>query len=199
MILDKQDMKQYIDSDLKALGCYPLTVKRRLGGVFCPTIWKYEIKMRKLEYLFNCRNKTAIQKIHYKIKNLLYKRYGLKLGFSIPINVFEPGLCLAHAGTIIINPNCRIGKNARTHAGVNIGNSSQLGENWVPDNVPMIGDNVYIGPGAKLFGRITIGNDVRIGANAVVNRNVPDHVTVAGVPAVIVSNKGSDHVVNSSK
>lgn len=132
------------------------------------------------------------------IKEIRFKRYGLRLGFTIPVNVFGPGLCLCHTGTIIVNDACKIGSNARIHAGVNIGNSSAFGEGWVPDNVPQIGNNVYIGPGAKLFGRIKIGDNVAIGANAVVNKDVPDNVTVAGVPAKIINYKPSN-VIHGDK
>lgn len=144
-----------------------------------------------LEYYHNCR-KDFIGKAVYIVKKLRFERYSQMLGFTIPINVFGPGLCICHVGTIIINENAKIGSNARIHAGVNIGNSSPLGEGWVPDNVPQIGNNVYIGPGAKLFGRIKIGDNVAIGANAVVNKDVPDNVTVAGVPAKIISYKPSN-------
>lgn len=109
--------------------------------------------------------------------------------------MFGPELCLGHVGTIIVNGNCRVGKNARIHAGVNIGNSTPTGKEWRPDNVPIIGDNVYIGPEAKLYGKITKGDNMRIGANAVVNKNVPNNVTVAGVPAKVVNSKGSQHRV----
>lgn len=112
-------------------------------------------------------------------------------GVQIPANVCGPGLCVCHKGTLIINDNVRIGSNARIHAGVNIGNSSKFDDNWVPDNTPCIGNNVYIGPGAKLFGKIVIGDNVAIGANAVVNRDVPSHVSVAGVPAKIINKNGS--------
>jgi len=54
-----------------------------------------------------------------------------------------------------------------------------------------LGNNVYIGPGAKLFGSITVGNNVAVGANAVVNTNIPDNVTVGGIPAKIISEKSS--------
>jgi serine O-acetyltransferase len=50
---------------------------------------------------------------------------------------------------------------------------------------PSIGSNVYIGPGAKLFGDICVGDNVVIGANAVVNRDIPNNVTVAGIPAKV--------------
>ena len=48
---------------------------------------------------------------------------------------------------------------------------------------PTIGNNVMIGAGSKVLGPIRIGNNVKIGAGAVVLKNVPDNVTVVGVPA----------------
>lgn len=150
--------------------------------------------MRVLEYYHNCRH-DIVGRIVYRFKKLSYERYSVKLGFSIPINVFGPGLCIVHRGTIVVNENARIGSNARIHAGVSIGNSSKFNAFWRLDNTPTIGDNVYIGPGAKLFGKIKIGNDVAIGANAVVTKDVPDHVTVVGVPARIVNTEGSNSMV----
>jgi serine acetyltransferase len=54
-----------------------------------------------------------------------------------------------------------------------------------------IGDRVYIGPGACLFGPIEVGDDVAVGANAVVTRSLPDRAVAVGIPAQIVSQKGS--------
>jgi len=48
-----------------------------------------------------------------------------------------------------------------------------------------------IGPGVKIFGGIYVGNNVAIGANAVVNADIPDNVTVGGIPAKIISNRSS--------
>ena len=50
---------------------------------------------------------------------------------------------------------------------------------------------MYIGPGAKLYGKITIGNNVAIGANAVVNKSFGSNITIAGIPAKIISNNGA--------
>ena len=109
------------------------------------------------------------------------------MGFTIPKNVFGPGLSIAHYGTIIVNPRAKVGKNCRIHASTNIGE--------IDGEAPIIGNNVYIGPGAKLYGAITIGNNVAIGANAVVNKSVPNHVTVGGVPAKIISEKSSKAMI----
>ena len=188
-IHSKIDLKRFIEADLKSLGIEKISKKMRVRSLFIPQIWKYEILLRKSEYYLNSRGVSKIRKF---ITNVQLKRLGSKLNFTIEPNTFGPGLCLAHAGTIVINGNSKIGKNARIHVGVNIGNYSRLDENWVPDNAPIIGDNVYIGPGAKLFGKIKIGNNVAIGANAVVNKDVPDNVTVAGVPAKIINHKGSE-------
>ena len=45
---------------------------------------------------------------------------------------------------------------------------------------------------AVVVGKITVGDDSVIGANSLVNRDVPAHTTVLGVPAVVVSNTGSE-------
>jgi serine acetyltransferase len=47
--------------------------------------------------------------------------------------------------------------------------------------------NIFIGAGAKILGGNRVGNNVKIGANAVVVKDVPDNVTVAGIPARIIS------------
>jgi serine O-acetyltransferase len=48
---------------------------------------------------------------------------------------------------------------------------------------PTIGRDVAIGTGAKVFGPVTLGTGCRVGANAVVVHDVPDGVTVVGIPA----------------
>ncbi|MCR4880735.1 MAG: serine O-acetyltransferase [bacterium] len=54
---------------------------------------------------------------------------------------------------------------------------------------PTIMSNVVIGAGAKVLGNITIGENVRIGAGSVVIEDVPEHSTVVGVPARIVTQR----------
>lgn len=44
---------------------------------------------------------------YYEIKK---DAIGGKLGFSIPVNPFEKGLCIHHYGSIVFNTEAKIGK-----------------------------------------------------------------------------------------
>ena len=77
--------------------------------------------------------------------------------------------------------------------GVNIGTAA-----GVERRVPQIGNNVYIAPGVKIFGDIEIANGIAIGANAVVCKSfLEENVTIAGVPAKQISDKGSKGLMNN--
>lgn len=191
MIETKNDLKKYIQADEIALG--KLTFQGKIKGLLVPNIHSYERMLRVCEYYKNCR-KDLIGRIIFAIKYIRFQRYSIKLGYTIPLNVFGPGLCICHYGTIVIHKDVKFGKNARIHADVNIGSynrNSGRGETASP----IFGDNVYIGPGAKIFGGIRIGNEVAIGANSVVTKNVPDGVSVAGAPAKIINTNGSKGLI----
>jgi serine O-acetyltransferase len=112
-------------------------------------------------------------------------------GFIIEPNCFEAGLSISHPGPIIVNPLVRVGYNCRIHPCTSIGTKAGY-----KDKVPHIGNNVYIGPGVKIFGDITIADGIAIGANSVVNKSfTEENITIAGVPARKISNKGSDGLI----
>lgn len=187
MIKTKTDLYYYLSQDRKALGLKTHQgVNNLLNCLFSPNlIWIFEKTLRHVEYYTNIDNSTVILRYWRRFICLLYRRklrrLSLKLGFTIPINVFGPGLSIAHIGTIVVNGNASVGANCRLHCCVNIGASGGSGE------APHIGNNVYIGPGAIIFGNITIANDVTIGANATVNRSCEkERVVLAGTPAAIV-------------
>ena len=63
-----------------------------------------------------------------------------------------------------------------------------IGASGGKKDAPHAGDMIYITLGSKLFGNIELRNNVAIGANAVVNKSYKeDNITLAGVPAKIVS------------
>lgn len=160
-----------------------LSFKTRLRNLLIPDLtMRYLTYLRKAEYYHNCNNTNGlwgrINELYYGIK---CRRLGRKLGYTLSINCFGPGLSLPHIGTIVVNPETKVGANCRIQACVNIGASA--GGN----SSPQIGDNVYIGPGAILFGDINIANNVTIGANATVNKSCEqENVVLAGSPAQIV-------------
>ncbi|MDP5458148.1 serine O-acetyltransferase [Alishewanella sp. SMS8] len=94
---------------------------------------------------------------------------------------FGPGLILMHPVGIIINSKVTGGDNIIIQSGVVIGDER--------GKAPILGSNIFIGAGAKIIGDVKIGDNVKIGANAVVVKDVPDNVTVVGIPAKIVSKR----------
>lgn len=178
MISDKTSYKYFIERDLKAYELKKLSFYNYwwMDGL------RFQLRLRKIEYLNNVSHGNLFCRLYQYFLEIVNHRLALKLGFSIPKNVFDAGLCIVHYGTIVVSPQAIIGENCRIHPSTSIGYFN---------GAPTIGKNVYIGPGAKLFGQIIIGDNVTIGANAVVNRDIPDNVTVGGIPAKIISNKSS--------
>ncbi len=185
MIESRKDYLDYLEKDRIALA-----QRRKRPRPFSDEVWKFERRLRKLEYVTNCR-KSLFWKPAQLVLKYRFRRLSIRLGFDIPCNVFGPGLSIAHYGTIIVNGAARIGANCRIHAGVNIG--TKAGATFL---APKIGDNVYIGPGAKLFGPIEIAGGIAIGANSVVNKSFTEpNISIAGVPARKISARGSEGLI----
>jgi serine O-acetyltransferase len=182
MIIDKKIYKEYrIADDLANSRPKQNLYYMIYQFIFPDFIWRFLRLLRKTEYYKNCK-KGWCGKLLYIYYLKKYKKISLKLGFSIPLNVFGPGLSLPHYGTIVVNPATRVGKNCRLHACVNIGASGGGAHS------PIIGDNVYIGPGAILFGNIKISDNVTIAANSTVNKSIEiTNITVGGTPAKIIN------------
>ena len=182
MIQSRKDYVYYLESDRRALGRTQPKGFDRVWRLISPDyIWSFQRLLRKLEYYKNVKNKGMLSKFVYLYCRYKYKNLSLKMGFTIPENVFGPGLSIVHYGTIVVNRNARIGANCRIHPDTNIGAS---GGN---SNAPQIGDNVYIAPGVKIYGDISVPNNTAIGANSVLNRTFREEgMMIAGIPAKVV-------------
>lgn len=185
MILDFKTFKKFIKEDAKSRG-----IKLSILQYLKDPILRFQISLRVYEF---CLNKKLFKPLRLLVY-LYHKSLSIKLGFSIPPNVFDSGLAIVHYGNIIISPYTRIGKNCRIHVGVNIGGAGKLTSVEEAKFLdPTIGNNCYIGPGAKLYGPIVLGDNVVIGANAVVGKSFEgNNLVLAGVPAKIISNTGSE-------
>ncbi len=184
MIESKSDYLYYLEADKISLG-----EKRNRPHIIsiweADVIWKYQRLLRKVEYLHNCKS-SGIHKIYYKWMQYRLFRAQLRTGFSIPLNVFGPGLSIAHLGPIIINGFATVGKNCRLHPFTTIGIDGKSGE------VAKVGDNVYLSNGCKLIGDVRIGDGAVVAAGAVVTKSFQENnVVLGGVPAKIISNSGN--------
>ena len=142
-------------------------------------IWKYQRKLRLWEYHLNKRHKICF--MFYK---LTCSKLGRKYGISISPNCIDVGLHIVHLGSILVNSETRIGKDCMLHI-----NTAFVATGGTSDS-PRLGDGCKIGVGATLVGGIHLGNSVVVGAGAVVVDSFDeDHITIAGVPAKIISSK----------
>lgn len=96
-----------------------------------------------------------------------------------------PGFYVGHFGSIYVGPGVRIGRYC------NISQMCFIAAAEDGSGAPVIGDRVYLGVGCKIVGNVRIGDGAAIGANAVVVDDVPANGVVAGVPARLISHKGS--------
>ena len=178
MITDRQTYREYVKEDLKAYGLTHVG----LYNYWWMDCLRFQLRLRRIEYLHNTAGHNPLKGLWRFVLEVVNHRLATRLGFTIPKNVFGPGLHIVHYGTIVVHPDARVGRNCRLHPSTSIGDYN---------GVPRLGDNVYIGPGAKIYGLVTLGDNVAVGANAVVNKSFGSNVTLGGVPARIVAEKGA--------
>ena len=143
-------------------------------------IWRYQKRLRIWEYHYNSKHKLMSAIYHFLTVSL-----GYRYGFSIGINCIEKGLKIMHIGQIIINSKARIGEDCLINSGVSI--VSSRGE----DSAPVIGSKCKLGIGCTIVGSIVLPNNTIVGAGSVVVKSFfEENITIAGVPAKIISRSG---------
>ena len=115
MIKTKQDLHDFLSNDRKALG------KSYFHPKWNDDIWKFEIALRYHEYFYNNKSKGFFHKLCCSYWAWRHHTLGVRLGFSIPVNVCGKGLRLSHYGSIVINGNAQLGDFCDIHSCVNIG------------------------------------------------------------------------------
>jgi serine O-acetyltransferase len=194
MINSKKDYYYCLEADRIALGF----IHRKRPRLFITAgqeVWIFLRLLRKCEYWTNCLiNKSIFYKMIFLLLKTILIKKAIKLNIIIPLNVFGPGLSIAHYGPIVVNSGAKVGENCRIHHCVTIGT-----EAGYAGKAPKIGNNCFIGPGVQMFGDIVIADNIAIGANSVVNRSfLETNITIAGVPAKKISDKGSEGLLVKS-
>ena len=92
------------------------------------------------------------------------------------------GLMLDHATGVVVGETAVIEDDVSILHSVTLGGTGKE----VGDRHPKIRRGVLLAAGCKIIGNIEVGEGAKVGAGSVVLHDVPPHVTVAGVPAVIV-------------
>ena len=177
-------LRQYLHAD---------AASRQIGErsrtfLFDP-VYRFTVYLRINQFLANSLAPLLLRAIPW----WLFRRLSIRLGFSVPLNVFGPGVAIVHYGLLVVSPFARNGSNCGVNAGVNVGGAAGFHTSDEASRLaPVIGSNCYLGPGVKSFGPVFIGNNCAMGANAVVNRSFPeDGRVLAGAPAKVVGTTGS--------
>ena len=158
-----------------------------LKRLFRPLELKYISVFRKANMC-----KLLPLKLYYMLRLL---RLSKRTQIQIPARtVIGEGFYLGHLGSVIINPDAKLGKNINIAAGVTIG----IENRGKRKGTPQIGDNCWIGTNAVVVGNVKIGSDVLIAPLAYVNFDVPDHSIVIGNPGRIIprENATADYICN---
>lgn len=166
------DIRRYTDLMGRRPGAGDILDLAFTQGIWAVLVYRFGAWVRP-NRLFGVS--AALKMIYFVLNKLIEIMTGISISSKA---VIGKGLYIGHFSGIFIHGSARIGGNCSLSQGVTIGTLG-LGK----QGAPVIGDNVFIGTGAKVLGGITVGSNVRIGANAVVIADVPDNVTVVGVPA----------------
>ena len=105
-----------------------------------------------------------------------------------------PGLFIDHGMGVVIGETAEIGRDVTLYHGVTLGGvmpAIGAAEQRCVKRHPTLADYVIVGAGAQVLGPILIGRCARIGGNSVVTKDVPDSMTVVGVPARPIPQRAS--------
>ncbi|MBL22626.1 MAG: serine O-acetyltransferase [Rhodospirillaceae bacterium] len=103
-------------------------------------------------------------------------------------------LFIDHGMGVVIGETAELGDDVTLYHDVTLGGVAPSVDSDSQRNQkrhPTLGDGVIVGSGAQILGPISVGAAARVGANAVVTKDVPEAVTVVGIPAQVVERKGS--------
>lgn len=97
-----------------------------------------------------------------------------------------PHCILDGSGGLEIGSHCSIAAGCHVYSHNTVRWALSGGKSEYERRPTRIGDACYVGPHVVIAAGVTVGNHCLIGALTFVNRDVPDHAIVAGIPARII-------------
>lgn len=194
-ITTRKELKEWIKADFDSYEMqHPLAARFTFGENWA--LFSYMKNLRYLEWHYNILkvSKNNGNNIHFFLCGKIYhnvaycwcwlkhRKKSKSLSITVSPNSLGPGAHFVHYGFRHILEGTQIGKNCTILPMVLIGKKN-------PNLAYLqhtIGDNCYIGTGVTILGPVTIGNNFTIGAGAVVTKDVPNGVTVVGVPGRVI-------------
>ncbi len=117
------------------------------------------------------------------LAHFFQNQISVTLGVDLhPAARFGAGIMLDHATGLVAGETAVVGDDVSILHAVTLGGTGKESG----DRHPKIGRGVLLAAGCKIIGNIKVGTGAKVGAGSVVLEDVPDHVTVAGIPAKIV-------------
>lgn len=165
--MNRRDLRRFLQEDLAAYihhRQFPARRWRLLDRLRYPVIG-WQRLLRRTEYAVNTK-RGGFWKLYVAWRKGIFLWTSLLLNLEIPLNVFGPGLTVAHHGSIVIHPDVRAGARCRIHPGTCIGIARE--------RAPVMGDDIYLGNGSLVAGGIEIGSRAVIGPHALVRHSVED-------------------------
>ena len=122
-----------------------------------------------------------------KLVGRLISQFGRFLtGIEIhPGAIIGSGFFIDHGLGVVIGETAVIGDRVTLYHDVTLGGVAPSIDSDSQRNQkrhPTLQDEVIVGSGAQILGPVTVGRCARVGANAVVTKDVPEAVTVVGIP-----------------
>jgi len=168
----------------KIVNGYPV-----LGGIRELNEWKTDISLA-LALGVPKTKKQVLEKIkNARVAHPVLIHPSAILGKKEYVSIGE-GLIIC-AGTILTT-NIKIGRHVLLNLSCTVGHQTEIGDfcSFMPTcNISgevRIGAGNFWGTGAKIINRKSVGNNVTVGAGAVIIDDIPDNVTVVGVPAKVI-------------
>ena len=109
--------------------------------------------------------------------------YNISVGDNFYANT---GCCILDCARVTIGDNVWFGPNVGIYTPEHAFDAAERTDGWEHSLPVTIGDNVWLCGGSTIVAGVTIGSNSVVAAGAVVTKDVPDSVIVAGVPARVI-------------